>query len=294
MTNQISSLIAALFILFSCGGGPKKTATGYEYKFYKDEPGQNATAGQVAYFDFEIVDDKANVIQSTKGNPQPPNILLPAKDDKIVKQNPIISLLYNCSVGDSVGLIMPKDSIPNAGPQYENVAFFEYKIKINEIISEEEHKARIDEFRKEEEAKLEATKAREAEIGALATTTAAAYKAGTLEGLQEGPQGMKYIIHEEGTGPKAVNGQFATVQYYGYLEDGTMFDNSFKRGKGYGFKLGQGSVIKGWDLGIPLLNKGAKATIFIPSELGYGKRGSPPNIQPDTDLIFYVELENIN
>ena len=52
-------------------------------------------------------------------------------------------------------------------------------------------------------------------------------------------------------------------------------------------------VIAGWDEGFGLLNPGTKATLFIPSDLGYGERGSPPVIPAGADLIFYVELESV-
>lgn len=295
MTKLILSVLTAAILLSSCSNktGARKTITGYDYVVYSDAAGPNAVPGQVAYFDFEILDDKENVIQSTKGTPNPPNILLPVKDDPLVKENPIIGLLYNSSVGDSLGLILPKDSIPNAPPQYKDVSHFVYRVKVTEILSEEEHKARVDAFTREKQEQAAALAGREAEVATFAQETAASYRAGTLKGLQEGPEGIKYVIHEEGTGPNAEAGQFVSAQYYGYLEDGKMFDNSFKRGKGFGFKLGQGSVIRGWDVGFTMLNQGAKATIFIPSEIGYGKRGSPPNIGPDQDLIFYVELEEV-
>jgi FKBP-type peptidyl-prolyl cis-trans isomerase len=52
-------------------------------------------------------------------------------------------------------------------------------------------------------------------------------------------------------------------------------------------------VIPGWDEGISLLKEGAKATLFIPSELGYGEQGAPPVIPPNSELIFYVELQKV-
>ena len=48
------------------------------------------------------------------------------------------------------------------------------------------------------------------------------------------------------------------------------------------------------DEGIALLKEGSKATLFIPYELGYGETGSPPTIPAKAELIFYVELEEVN
>ena len=98
---------------------------------------------------------------------------------------------------------------------------------------------------------------------------------------------------EEGTGTQAEAGKTVSVQYYGTLMDGKMFDNSFRRGAPFEFTVGQGQVIKGWDLGLPKMKEGGKAALFIPYELAYGEAGSPPNIPAKSQLLFYVELEEV-
>ncbi len=102
--------------------------------------------------------------------------------------------------------------------------------------------------------------------------------------------GLRYLVSQEGTGPNATPGSQVQVHYHGTLLDGTKFDSSYDRGQPFSFVLGQGRVIQGWDEGIALLNKGAKATLYIPSSLAYGERGSPPTIQPNSVLKFDVEL----
>jgi len=106
--------------------------------------------------------------------------------------------------------------------------------------------------------------------------------------------GLRYVITEEGNGANAKPGANVTVHYNGTLIDGTKFDSSYDRGQPFSFVLGQGQVIPGWDEGIALLNKGAKATLFIPSPLGYGQRGSGRVIPPNSILKFDVELVDIN
>ncbi len=102
--------------------------------------------------------------------------------------------------------------------------------------------------------------------------------------------GLKYVVIEEGEGPKPQTGKKVKVHYSGKLEDGTEFDSSYKRGEPIEFVLGIGQVIKGWDEGIALMSKGGKQTLIIPPELGYGPNGYPPVIPPNSTLIFDVEL----
>ena len=105
--------------------------------------------------------------------------------------------------------------------------------------------------------------------------------------------GLKYIIVQEGEGVNPYASQFVSVDYTGYLSDGTIFDSSIERGDPIAFPVGVGKVIKGWDEGIMLLNEGAKARLIIPSKLAYGEQGAGGIIPPNATLIFDVELLEI-
>ena len=105
--------------------------------------------------------------------------------------------------------------------------------------------------------------------------------------------GLQYVILEEGDGASPKPGDVVSVHYAGSLEDGTEFDNSYKRGEPIQFALGTGQVIPGWDEGIALLKVGDKARLTIPSELAYGENGAGAVIPPNATLIFEVELMGI-
>jgi len=103
-----------------------------------------------------------------------------------------------------------------------------------------------------------------------------------------------------GEGAEAVAGQSVSVHYTGWLYDeskadkkGAKFDSSRDRGKPFGFPLGAGRVIKGWDQGVAGMKVGGQRTLTIPSELGYGARGAGGSIPPNAALIFDVELLNV-
>ena len=112
------------------------------------------------------------------------------------------------------------------------------------------------------------------------------------KGAKKTASGLMYKIEKKGNGNNAKAGDIVSVHYTGYLPDGTKFDSSVDRGEPIDFPLGQGRVIKGWDEGITLLNIGAKATLIIPPDLGYGSRAMGP-IPANSILIFEVELVGI-
>jgi FKBP-type peptidyl-prolyl cis-trans isomerase FkpA len=102
--------------------------------------------------------------------------------------------------------------------------------------------------------------------------------------------GLKYSDNVVGTGATPQRGQTVTVHYTGTLENGKKFDSSLDRGTPSNFRIGVGEVIKGWDEGLMSMKVGGKRRLVIPSALGYGPQGRPPDIPGNSTLIFDVEL----
>jgi len=97
-----------------------------------------------------------------------------------------------------------------------------------------------------------------------------------------------------GTGPEAKPGDTVTVNYVGVLySNGKVFDASWKRNEPFTFTLGKGSVIPGWDQGIPGMKVGGRRELIIPAPLAYGARGSGSTIPPNSTLVFVVDLLSV-
>ena len=99
--------------------------------------------------------------------------------------------------------------------------------------------------------------------------------------------GLQYKITKEGTGAHPTASSMVTVHYKGQLINNTVFDSSYDRGEPIEFQLNQ--VIPGWTEGLQLMKEGGKATLYIPSNLGYGEQ-TAGSIPPNSVLIFDVEL----
>lgn len=112
------------------------------------------------------------------------------------------------------------------------------------------------------------------------------------EGVVELPSGLQYKVLTKGTGVyHPAIGTSCRCHYAGRLLDGTQFDSSYDRGEPSNFAPNQ--VIKGWTEAMQLMTEGDKWELYIPSELGYGDRGSPPKIPGGAVLVFEMEILEI-
>ena len=112
---------------------------------------------------------------------------------------------------------------------------------------------------------------------------------------QKTSSGLYYVITQKGTGPMPISGRKVKVNYTGKLLNGNIFDSSLNPGRTpFEFPLGQGKVIRGWDEGVALLPVGTKATLLIPSALGYGAHGMGAAIPANAVLVFEIEVLGVD
>ena len=285
-------------LVFACNSN--KTPNGYKFINHTQLKGEKGQVGDYAYVHVYIYEDDSLVNTSrNQGRTVPVTIpdlnALKESEQGPGRANPIADVVGMMSVGDSVSvfvLVMPE--MLEKAPELKGVKELRYDIVLAEIKNQEEYQKALEEERRIINQRIEAAKAREGEVKELLTEMVTKYNKGQLDSelKMASPTSLKYLILEKGTGPQTQKGKRVDVQYYGMLTDGTEFDNSFKRGRPYGFTLGKGEVIQGWDVGIAQLHEGDKAVLFIPAELGYGERGSG-RVPGGAEMIFYVEIEKV-
>lgn len=157
----------------------------------------------------------------------------------------------------------------------------------NSILTEEETKKTLSEFqqtliKKEMERKKEiAVKNKVEEEKFLAENS-------KREGVVTTASGLQYKVIREGEGSKPTPEDTVKVHYKGTFINGREFDSSYRRGEPITFQLK--NMIPGWIEALQLMNEGSKWQIFIPSALAYGEQGAGDIIEPNSLLIFEVEL----
>lgn len=290
--------LALLSLLFFACGTQKKTTVSNEtpptppsppvaekvtpqpgrYTFHVDKPGRTANIGDIALVHVANYNFKDSLMYTTYEGLAP----VPIEITKPEFQGDLMDALMLASEGDSLTVLIPVDSLKDVQTVPGVLEFgqdIRLVLKVVKLMTKDEFAEYQNQLKKEQVVKD--TKLIEDYL-----------KANKLKANRTS-SGLYYIIEKKGTGPNAAAGQTVDVHYTGTLLNGKKFDSSRDRGEPISFPLGQHRVIAGWDEGIALLNKGARAKLFIPSALGYGPEGAGADIPANAVLIFDVELVDI-
>lgn len=301
LTVACALLCASLFV--SCHRGPKseiegftRTESGLHYRFDT----QNAEGRQVAKGDLLIGEMLLRLENDTLfSNVGDPGNLLVVSDKNMFDGDLTEGLLL-MHEGDKAVFAVDADKMaaqlqPNQMPaSYKNGKGMKlyYEINLQSVKSAEEMKAAKKEFEKAMEA------AQEEQAKALET-----YLTDNNITATPNEEGLYVIVSKKGNGPKVEVGRRISVDYTGYLLNGTIFDSSNKelaqqngleQHDALEFVVGQANLIKGWDDGLMGLAQGSKAKLIIPANLAYGAKGAGEMIPPYATLVFDVEILSVN
>jgi FKBP-type peptidyl-prolyl cis-trans isomerase FkpA len=290
MFKQILTVAAMATIVVgtaSCSGNKtfKKTKDGVEYLIVKDEKGENAKIGDIIEYNMLVKIGDSVMYDSRKMNDNKPVQMALQDNPSANKSMDPTEVIKMMSAGDSAVVRVGLDSMARKIYTFAKATDkLEFQFSMVSIKSKEKF-----------EAEMKEKSAAQAGIDDKLITE---YLAKNNITAQKTASGLYYVISQPGTGANATAGQTVKVMYTGKLLDGKVFDSNidpqFQHPEPLEFPLGKGNVIPGWDEGIALLNKGAKATLFVPSPLAYGAQGNQGMIAPNSILIFDVELIDFN
>ncbi len=291
--------IIAVLMLFSCSGhlngdySKLKYHRG-KYKIFSNNQGEKAKPGEYILYNMLFKDNKNKIFTDARDiqNPLREHVI---KDTSLLKDLSAVSeLIYKMTKGDSAMMFIPLMENEKTGDMKKSDTLF-YYINVRDIIDEEKMRDILeDEILKQEAEETEA-RIKQIEVDQKIMKARDEYNRGLLKRkLKRTKHGVECYILEEGKGQDIKEGTRIKLGYYGMtLKDAAPFENSFRQGKDFEMIVGANQVIPGWDEAMMTLKEGAKAVIFVPSKMAFGKKGKSPIIPPDADLVFYIEVHKV-
>lgn len=299
MKKNLVFLALATIGLAGCNGGFKQGPGGLLYNIHIDKGGPKIKEGDFISVNVVAKTDGDSVLFSSYEQGYPNNQVLQKS-----QPGDVMSAFQYLSEGDSATVKTNMDSLFKKGMRRPNIKgkYIVYEIKVEKVIAKGDAKGTDTAFNSE------IKKYYDAEIAVLKKEEAGKLKKYIDDNKLVGattPDGLFYTITQQGTGDKPAVGDTAEVLYTAKFTNGKIFEtnvksvaqknNTYNPGLTYTairVPVGVKRVIPGWDEGLMLLNKGAKATFVIPSKLAYGEQGYAI-IGPFTPLVFEVEMVNI-
>lgn len=301
IAKQILSVTLLGLLLAACKNTEyKKTKDGFPYKVYGSGKGEKIVPGSIIRF--HRTDRLGDSVLGTSYGGSAQFLPIP-KDTAQLAQ---LRFIMDATKGDSILLIQPVDSIIAKNPMAASDSFLVKNkgkeirtfLKIVEVFKDEAtarsvmekeqqemQKKQMADFMNSPEVKQQRLKD-EAAIEAYLKSKGIAAKKTEL--------GTYIQTLAPGNGQRAKEGQFAMVRYTGRDIQGKEFDSNNKPGAELlPVQIGGGGVIPGFSDGVSQIAKGGKAIVYIPSVLAYGSQGRPPQIAPNQNLVFELEVVDI-
>lgn len=304
---RVTKILIGLMLVLcvACDKSERETPNGFKYKLVKEGSGNPAKVGDVLLFNFVFKDSKDSVWRNTYEGDFPQYIPMP--DTAGMKnEDGMTQMLRELRVGDSAVVnIHIKDFFKDIvrapiPPQFDSTLTFIYQIKAEKIMTRDSFMTYQQNFyQKKQKAQW-----------AKDSVAIENYLAKNNIKAQRTESGVYYVITQPGKGENGQPGQYVSVNYTGYTLEGKYFDTSVKEVAlknglynaqreqympygPYEVTIDRSSVIRGWHEALKVLNKGAKATILVPSALAYGDQRRSEVIKENEVLVFDLEVVDL-
>lgn len=301
-SKQLLGIVAFGAALTACNSVDfKKTKGGMPYKIYASDKGDSVKPGSIIKISYnQSIND--SVIFPPAGQPKQPIYFQVTPESQPYD---ISELLTQVKEGDSVYAVQLIDTFmarmaknpqaPPMPPQFKKGDKIITTLKVMKVFKTAQE-AQADEAREKETAfrndqtiQQQMSTDDKAIQAYLSQNNIAAQKVGF---------GTYVQVLAPGNGPKVTDGKFVSLKYKGQTFGGKVFDtnmdDTFKHTDPLSFVVGGSPMIKGFEEGIKGLSKGAKARLYIPSALAYGANSPSPDIKPNENLIFDIEVLDVS
>lgn len=297
-SNQLLSVVALGLAVSACNSVDfKKTKGGMPYKLFSSEKGDSIKPGNIIKISFKQ-SIKDSTLYPPAGQPATPVYFQVTPDSQPYDISEILGQLKK---GDSVYAVQLIDTFmarmaknpqaPPLPPQFKKGDKIITTLKVLDVFKTPQA-AQADEAKERQNAFMN-DKAIQQQL-ATDEKEVKDYLSKNNVPAQKVGMGTYVQVLNPGAGPKVQDGKFVSLKYKGQTFSGKVFDtnmdNTFNHTEPLSFLVGGSPMIKGFEEGIKGLSKGAKARLFIPSPLAYGTQSPSPDIKPNENLIFDIEV----
>ena len=285
----------ALVSIAACNVNYEKTPSGLVYKIYPGKGGEKLQVGKLVKYNVDFVLTNRTGKKDTTLNAGPVKPGYIEVDTSKRYQYSFVEILPKLSVGDSAVVVLSVDSLkkrnqidPNDTTLFVKGSTIQCRLKILKTFKDQteaiaDYQSEID---KENKNQIKAVEDYMTQKG--------------IKGGVKTKSGAYVVLENPGDQTqKADSGKVAFIKYKGYLQsNGEVFDTNQDSSKGHTDPIsvnvgGQPPVIPAWEEGLPYFGKGGSGKIFVPAFLGYGPQGSPPVIPPDANLVFDIQVLDV-
>ncbi|MEP6675147.1 MAG: FKBP-type peptidyl-prolyl cis-trans isomerase [Ferruginibacter sp.] len=299
--------IASVVLLSACAGGFKKGDNNIEYKIIKGSGGKKLEPGSIMEITFK------NQIKDTVfgSSDESGRQILMLDSTQVPKM--YFNIFRQASVGDSIVIRMLADTFfhKNYPPFAKKGEMVYSTFRVTNYYPTKESADSAFQLLQKHTQEMQMAKyleqARKDSIDAIPQLKADSkhieeYLAKNNITALKGKLGTYVQVIAPGIGPLLDTGMVIKINYTGRtLDGGTVFDSntidSFKHVESFTVEIPENiamaRVVKGWIDGLRLLQKGSKAKFYIPSTLGWGKLGSGEKIPPNTNVVFDIEVVDV-
>lgn len=281
-------LISAILIILTSAcktdrDGFKNHESGLKYKFIEKNPGMPLPQiDEVLILDFTYTDSDGNIKYTSIGSNRD---YLRKLEEPSHPGGSIEDALAMMHVGDSAvfkinaaNFLRFSEEVENLSDGFDMKENYIFHIRLREIVKHDDFDSHlVAKYHESEEVEMELLDK---------------YLKRTSTRVEPDEKGIYYIEQEAGQGEYIKVGNVVEIYYTGKLIDGRVFDTNLGK-QPLQFRVGDGGVIPGLDLGIRKMKNKTSGTLIIPSRHAYGQRGTA-GILPYSTLIFEIEVVNVH
>lgn len=273
-----------LMVIASACNQDREAPNGLKVRVLKEGTGTYAKPGEFIISSMIVKDTKDSIWRDTHELNLP--IILPVGDESVASSEEGIESAFRVmKIGDSVAIEIDAKRLFRNNPLPPNMKetdILTYVFAVSDITDQ----TGVNRIQAELQQRQAAVYRKEVDKQFAADTAAiASYLAANKINAVRDPSGLRYVITRMGPGARPTINSTVKIKYKGwFFPDGTVFDSS------EGLEYPVNAFIEGWKIGLPLMPKGSKATLYIPSGLAYGPNGYQPDIPPNANLVFEIEL----